>query len=158
MIRIPKPPFLLGLALLASHAIASPPPNCGAPPKLGAQFVDEYIAQSAAVFQGEVIAADPEPEPPHIAAFKPPAVDGFDQKVTFRILHAWKGPHQAGEIVSLTLRVITLCGGYGCVFPFKAGHVTLVLSSSSQSNFPEVFGCWLHDGVEIRNILWAPIP
>jgi hypothetical protein len=148
MFRISKTSLLLVLAALASHAVASPPPDCQAPPKLGAQFVDEYIAQSTIAFQAEVIAADPDQESPQIAARKPPAIEGFDQKVAFRILHAWKGPHHAGEIVSRALRVINLCGGYGCVFPFKTGDVTLILSSSSPSNCPEGFGCWLQDGVE----------
>jgi hypothetical protein len=104
-----------------------------------------------------VIAADSEPEAPQIAARKPPATDAFEQKLSFRVLHAWKGPYQSGDIVSLTLRVVNLCAGYGCLFPFKTADVTLSLSSPSPSNFPEGFGCWLCDGVEIRSILWAPI-
>jgi hypothetical protein len=33
-----------------------------------------------------VIAADPEPEAPQIAALKPPAVEAFEQKITLRVL------------------------------------------------------------------------
>jgi hypothetical protein len=140
--------FAASVQCLHAYAAPAPAPECKAPAKLNAHYIESQIAKSLTAIQAEVVAADPEP---------PPTVSAFDQKVTFRVLHTWKGPHHAGETISLTLHVVNLCAGFGCVFPFKPRDVTLVLFSVSASNLPEGAGCWRHDGLEFHDILWAPI-
>ena len=60
------------------------------------------IAKAAIAFQGEVIAADPEAAP---------SIYGFEQKLTFRVMHSWKGSNRAGDTVILTVHVVNVCGG-----------------------------------------------
>lgn len=87
MIAFQKTSLLVLMTVLAPHAFAASP-DCVAPPKLDAKFLEGEIAKSTTAIQGEVITADPEP---------PLGLDAFDQKVTFRVLHTWKGPYHSGE-------------------------------------------------------------
>jgi hypothetical protein len=134
-------PLALCFAGLAgqSYVSVATTPGCEGSSK----FLDGKIAASTIAFQGEVTAVDQDP-----AITK--------QKVTFRVLNAWKGPYQVGETVGVTVSVTSVCGGLGCVFPFKIGDVTLVISPSSQSSLPEGFGCWVYEGVVVKTVLWVP--
>jgi hypothetical protein len=103
------------------------------------EFVEGQVAASTIAVRGEVTAAQ---------------ALGTSQKLTFRLLNSWKGPFQVGETVSLTVPVTEFCGGTGCVFPFKIGDVTLLLSPSSYPNFLQ--GCWVYEGVAIQSLLLVP--
>jgi hypothetical protein len=147
----------LSVAVLASHVSAAATPACeGSPFVLQGRLlkhVESEVAASTTAFQGEVIAAVPSPDsflPGDITP--PPPV--YDQILSFRVLHPWKGPYHAGETVSLTVTVVNFCEGLGCVFPFKIGDVTLVLSPSSAPDRLE--GCWVHEGVVFQNVLSVP--
>jgi hypothetical protein len=76
------------------------------------------------------------------------------QTLSLRVLNSWKGPHQIGETVNLTVSVVEFCGGLGCVMPFKVGDITLVLSPTRTSFFDP--GCWTHDGMVINGVLSLP--
>jgi hypothetical protein len=116
----------------------------------------ETIATSPVAFQGEVTAIES-----NVLAMDSRFPDGVlvagTQKITFRVLHSWKGPYQAGAAVRLTVSVTSVCGGLGCVSPFNTGDVTLILSPFPQSELPG-FGCWAtYDGIEVRRVLWVPL-
>ena len=136
---------MFGLFVLAAQtrvSAASPPACEGSAFVLQGkllEFVVGRAATSTIAFQGEVTAAQ---------------ALGTDQKVTFRLLNSWKGPFQIGETVSLTVPVTDFCGGKGCIFPFKIGDVTLLLSPSCYQDFIE--GCWVYKGVAIQSVLLVP--
>jgi hypothetical protein len=153
----------LSLAVLAAHVSVAATPGCdGSPFVLQGKLLEHLeseVAASTTAFQGEVIAAEPNPAPTAanifpLGVFTAPTIEGFDQKLTFRVLHSWKGPYHAGETVSLTLRVVNVCAGVNCVSPFKIGDVTLLFSSSAASGSLE--GCWVHEGVVIQSVLSVP--
>lgn len=131
----------LSLAVLAGQPYVSIATTSGC--ENSSKLLEEKVAASTVAFQGDVTAVDQD-----LAITK--------QKVTFRVLNAWKGPYRVGETVSLTVSVTSVCGGFGCVFPFKVGDVTLVLSPSPQSGWPEGFGCWVYQGVVVKSVLWVP--
>jgi hypothetical protein len=115
------------------------------------EFVEKQIAGSDRAFRAEVVAASPDatlsPLPPY-----------FEQKVTFRVLSAWKGSYRTGALVHLVLEVTTVCAGLGCVFPFKVGDVDLVLSPATAPFSAPMYadGCWMHNGVTITRVLIVP--
>jgi hypothetical protein len=123
-----------GLAVLASqaHASVAKTPECVDYNKL--LNIKGVFAVPTIAFQGEVAAVAPNPADSTAALPQPkwsPPLVQFDQKITFRVLKALKGPYQVGDVVTLTVRVTTVCAGLGCVFPFNAGDVTFVLAPSS---------------------------
>lgn len=137
--------YVFGLVVLAAQTrvSAASPPGCeGSAFVLQGKLLEFVVGQAATstiAFQGEVTAAQ---------------ALGTDQKVTFRLLNSWKGPFQVGETVSLTVPVTEFCGGKGCIFPFKIGDVTLLLSPFSYQDFLE--GCWVYEGVAIQSVLLVP--
>jgi hypothetical protein len=80
---------------------------------------------------------------------------GTQQKIAFRVLQSWKGSFQVGESISLILPVTEVCAGFGCVFPFKVGEVTLLLTSSSSYHLDQP-GCWVYEGIAIQRVLSVP--
>jgi hypothetical protein len=128
----------VGLAVLAAqpHVSAATTSGCEGSAYVlqgkSLELVEREVAASTIAFQGEVIAVEQDPAIPRadtllsgVITASAPAV--FDQNLTFRVLHQWKGPYQVGETVSLTIPVTKFCAGLGCVFPFKIGDVTLLL-------------------------------
>ena len=79
---------------------------------------------------------------------------GSEQKIIFRVLNSWKGPFQSGESFSIVLPVTEVCAGLGCVFPFKVGDVTVLLSPSAHNE--DLTGCWVYQGVVIQRTLSVP--
>ena len=83
--------------------------SCAMPP--GNQDAERALAESSAVFSGEVVRIDP-PNP-----WKSSATIETD---TFRVSEVWKGPEQR------TLEVHTALIGASCGYPFKEGQEYLV--------------------------------
>ena len=81
--------------------------QCTMPP--GSQGTERALADSEAVFSGEVVKIDP-PSP-----WKSSAIIETD---TFRVFEVWKGPEQR------TLEVHTALMGISCGYPFKEGKST----------------------------------
>ena len=83
---------------------------------------------------------------------------GFDQKITFRVLHSWKGSIQPDALVHATVHVTTVCGGYACVLPFKVDNTVLVISPATPPSPAPMFivGCWVHEGIAGNSILILP--
>jgi hypothetical protein len=106
----------------------------GAPLVLQGKLLDSLeksVTASTIVAQAEVTAAE---------------ALGTQQTISFRVVRAWKGPFQVGESISLTLPVTEVCAGFGCVFPFKVGEVTLLFTSSSSYHLDQP-GCWVYEGI-----------
>ena len=92
--------------------------QCTMPP--GSQDVERVLADSAAVFSGEVVKID-RPSP-----FK----SGADLETdTFRVYEVWKGPEQR------TLEVHTALMGASCGYPFKEGQEYLVYAYTGKQGF-----------------------
>jgi hypothetical protein len=115
----------------------------GAPLVLQGKLLDsleKLVTASTIVAQAEVTAAE---------------ALGTQQKISFRVVRAWKGPFQVGESISLTLPVTEACAGLGCVFPFKVGEVTLLFASSSSYHLDQP-GCWVYEGIAVQRVLSVP--
>jgi hypothetical protein len=141
-----KWPLAFGLAVLAAQAHVSAATMSGCEGSYVLQgkhleLVEGWIAASTIAFQGEVTAVDRDPA-------------AQTQKITLRVLNPWKGQYRVGDDVSLTVPVYDACAGKGCVFPFKIGDVTLLLSPSSTPSFFE--WCWIHEGVVLKSVLSVP--
>jgi hypothetical protein len=148
------------LVLVASQAniSAATRPECADYQKLrDIKSPEGVFPQPTIAFQGEVVAVAPNPADSTTALSQPilsPPLVGFKQKITFHVLKTLKGPYQVGDAVTLTVRVTTVCAGWGCVFPFKIGDVTFVLAPSSAPSF--IQGCWIYEGVAMQSILSVP--
>jgi hypothetical protein len=141
-----------GLAVLGiqSFVAAAATPEC----QPITELAEKQIAGSLIAFNGKVLEVERDPDP--APAVAPPAMPGvFTQVLTFQVLNSWKGSHQAGATVHLTVRVTESCAGKACVFPFKIGDTALVLSPASWPYSAPAFfdGCWVHQGVDGRSIL-----
>jgi hypothetical protein len=134
-------------------------PTCEARFKFSEEKILGTVAASAVAFQGEVAAVESNVQVD--SRFPDGKLVAGTQEITFRVLNSWKGPHQVGAAVRLTVSVTSICGGVGCVSPFNTGDVTLVLSPFPQSELPELsegFGCWAtYDGIEVKRVLWVPL-
>ena len=150
--------FALILVASQAHVSAAMTPECMPYKKLrDIKGLERVFAEPTIAFQGEVVAVAPNPADSTTALLQPkwgPPLVGFDQEITFHVLKTVKGPYQAGDDVTLTVRVTTVCAGFGCVFPFKIGDVTFVLGPSSAPGFLQ--GCWIYKGVEMQSILSVP--
>ena|ERR1700678_1912074 len=147
--------FLFSLAMLPSLSYVAPTrtPMC----EHTSDFVEKQLAESAVAFQGRVKAA--EQEAGDTTPSTPPQT--FVRDLTYQVLNSWKGPLRVGALVHLTVRVTEVCAGLGCVFPFKAGDETLVLSPASAPFSAPMFleGCWVHEGVLVSSVLMvASVP
>jgi hypothetical protein len=145
------------LGLVASQSTATKPECMDYENLRNIKSLEGVFAEPTIAFQGKVVAVAPNPvdftaAPPQ-PKLSPPLV-GFDQKITFQVLKTLKGPYQVGEAVTLTVRVTTVCAGFGCVFPFKIGDVTFVSAPSSAPSF--IQGCWIYEGVAMQSILSVP--
>ena len=151
---------LATLVLVASqtHVSVTVMPECADYNKLREINSPEGVFPVPTIaFEGEVAAVTSNPVDPAAALAQPKLPQplmGFDQEITFRVTKTLKGPYRVGETVTLTVRVTTVCGGWGCVFPFKIGDVTFVLAPSSVPSF--IHGCWIYDGVAMHSILSVP--
>jgi hypothetical protein len=85
-------------------------------------------------------------------------LNGFTQRLTFQVLNSWKGQYEMNAVVHVAVRVTEVCGGKGCVFPFKVGDVALVLSPASPPYTAPMFaeGCWILQGVAGKGLLILP--
>jgi hypothetical protein len=150
--------FALVLFASQAHVSEATEPDCMPHEKIrDLKSLEGVSAEPTTAFQGEVEAVAPNPAESKAAIAQPKAVEllaGFDQEITFRVLKTLKGPYQVGDGVTLTVRVTTVCAGFGCVFPFKIGDVTFVLAPSSAPSF--IQGCWIYEGVAMRSILSVP--
>lgn len=152
--------LLLALVLVAIQPDGSAAilVNCVAYEKLrNFQPADRMFANSTAALQAEVVAVAPNPADAATATAQATAAEllsGFDQKITFRVLNILKGRYQKGDGVTLIIRVTTVCGGFGCVFPFKVGDVAFLFAPSSIPT--AVQGCWIYEGVAMQSILSVP--
>jgi hypothetical protein len=109
-------------------------------------------AEPTIAFEGEIEAVSPNPADSTSA--RPQPLAGFDQTITFHVLKTVKGPYQVGDGVTLSVRVTTVCAGFGCVFPFKIGDVTFVLAPTSAPSF--IQGCWIYERIAMQSILSVP--
>ena len=150
--------FALVLFASQAHVSAATGPDCMPHEKLrDFKSLEGVSAEPTIAFQGEVVAVAPNPAESKAVIAQPKTVEllaGFDQEITFRVLKTFKGPYQVGNGVTLTVRVTTVCAGFGCVFPFKIGDVTFVLAPSSAARF--IQGCWIYEGVAMQSILSVP--
>jgi hypothetical protein len=143
-----KSSFLFGLTLLPSLSYGSPasPPVC----ERTSEFVENQIAGSRSAIRGKVTTVENEEN-------STPGVQPIThvQRLTYEVLESWKGPVQVGSSFHVTVQVTSACAGLGCVFPFKVGDVTLVLSPPSRPfSAPAFFeGCWIHQGVVVSSVL-----
>jgi hypothetical protein len=150
--------FALILVASQAHVSAETKAECVDYEKLrDIKSLETVFADPTIAFQGEVVSVAANPADSGAALLQqklsPPLV-GFDQKITFHVLKTLKGPYRVGDAVTSTVRVTTVCAGFGCVFPFKIGDVTFVLAPSSAPSF--ILGCWIYGGVEMRSILSVP--
>jgi len=112
---IRPPAALASVALTILGVVFLLPPQCASacqctmPP--GSRDAERALADSEAVFSGEVVKIDP-PSP-----WKSSATIETD---TFRVSEVWKGPEQK------TLEVHTALFGASCGYPFKEGQEYLV--------------------------------
>ena len=150
-----KSSFLFFLAMLPSLSYGAPTtaPVC----EHTSDFVEKQLAGSTIAFQGRVKAVERE------AGDTTPGTlpRTFVQDLTYQVLHSWNGPLKVGALVHVTVRVTEICAGFGCVFPFKTGDETLVLSPASAPFSAPMFleGCWVHEDVVVSSILiLASIP
>ena len=143
-----KSSFLFGLAILPSLSYGSSAlsPVC----ERTSEFVENQIAGSTSAFRGKVMTVENE-ENSTLGAL--PTTDV--QRLTYKVLDSWKGPIQVGTLFHVTVHVTSVCAGLGCVFPFKVGDLTLVLSPPSiPFSAPAFFeGCWIHQGVVVSSVL-----
>ncbi len=80
-------------------------------------FAEKQIAGATISFYAKVIAAEEDAQ--------------HRQRLSFQVLNSWKGPYQEQTVVTTIVAVTRVCGGLGCVFPFKIGDIALVLTPAS---------------------------
>lgn len=140
--------FLFFLTMLPSLSYGAPTttPMC----ENISDFVEKQLAGSAVAFQGRVKTAEQ-----NAGDTRGNLPRTFVQDLTYEVLKSWNGPLKVGALVHLTVPVTEVCGGFGCVFPFKAGDETLVLSPASAPFSAPMFleGCWVHQGILVSSVL-----
>jgi hypothetical protein len=109
------------------------------------EVVEKQIAGATIAFLGKVVTVEQDAGSPI-------------QRLTYRVLNSWKGAVKVGASIHVTVRVTTVCGGFGCAFPFKVGDETLVLAPPSVPMLGPAFidGCWIHEGVFVSGVLMMP--
>ena len=146
------------LVVLAAHPNVASATTAACQPssKYAEVNILEGIAASGAAFYGEVTAVESNVQT--LPQFPDNRIVAGTQKITLRVLNSWKGPYQVGGTVHIAVSVTSICGGVGCVSPFKVGDTTVLLSPFPPSELPEGFGCWTrYEGVEIQRVLWVPM-
>jgi hypothetical protein len=150
-------PLALGFSMLAGQlcGVAQATSPCERGLVAENWFVEEQIAGSTNAFRARVTEVSGMPETPATARA---VLNGYDQTLTFQVLDSWKGAYQIGALAHTTVRVVTICAGFGCMFPFKAGDVVLVLSpASGDYHVPALFEeCWRYNGIATNKILTLP--
>jgi hypothetical protein len=86
--------------------------------------VANKIAAATVAFQGEIVSTDDRSISDKYYSH---------QTLSFKVLKSLKGPYAPGVVVSTEVPVTDVCAGIGCIFPFRVGRVTLVLSPSEKN-------------------------
>ena len=108
-------------AALTQAAWANAPGECGV------ATIGKNFGNSSVAVLGRVVEASGAPVFDKASSI----LAGYAQTVRVQVVRFWKGPYQPDAVFKTTVRVVTVCGGFGCPEPFKVGEEFVLLSQTT---------------------------
>ena len=108
----------------------------------GSATIAENVANSSVALFGRVVQTQGSPVSDSAASI----LAGYVQTVRVKVVRSWKGPFQPSAAFTTTVRVVTVCAGFGCVFPFNVGEEFVLLSPTTSLELGKF--CWVLRGTD----------
>jgi hypothetical protein len=115
------------IALAYVVAALSQAPWANAPGECGVATIGKNFGNSSVAVLGRVVEASGAPVFDSASSI----LAGFDQTIRVQVMRSWKGPYTPDTAFTATVRVVTVCGGFGCAQPLKVGEQFVLLSQTT---------------------------
>ena len=124
----------LALAYVVTAALIQAP-WANAPGECGVATIGKNFDNSSVAILGRVVEASGAPVFDSASSI----LAGYTQTVRVNVVRSWKGPYSPDTAFTTTVRVVTVCGGFGCAEPFKVGEQFVLLSQTTSLDFDKLW-------------------